>query len=415
MGGKPTLDWGSNMDTPTAPNFSGGLMGVLGGLLSGYQGEKQQLEQQKETKAEDIQKQQLFNQQTQLNTQTMASNALTLQGTTDKMASDKKAAAGVDLKTLTQQMITDPSRAKDPDFVAKYKALSSAAGQLPEFTKDGKAVDIDRLKQPFDVLASDPKTMTAIASLPAAARKGILDQYSGVPKSMYSAKPFVDAKDQAALDRVHSMDSHYIREDVVRSRQEVVNAKYKDAEGNLIPARAAQYYAQAGLDASRASAVVTTAGAAATRAAAYTQSVNNLQQRFQSSPNGAMGAVRSLLSTSTTQLRGLQTSVDKAESSLATAYANVTDPDQLAAATQAVEDAKTALTTAKEADQTLRDSVAANPQVSAFLGAGSGKPAVNVQRNSLGRAPAGVPPGEYMVKGRKVRVDADGNYYPVGG
>jgi hypothetical protein len=299
-------------------------------------------------------------------------------------------------------MITDPSRAKDPAFMAKYKALSEASGQLPEMTKDGKSVDVDRLKQPFDALASDPKKMTELAQLPAPARKAILDQFSGVPKSLYSAKPFVDAKDQASLDRVQALNSHYIHQDRIASRMADVKSKYYDAEtGELIPARAAQFYAAAGLDASRGSAVVTTANAAMTRAQAFATSVHNVQQRFQSSPNGAMGAVRSLLSTSSTQLRGLQTSVDKAESSLATAYANVTDPDQLAAATQAVTDAKTALTTAQDADNALRTSVMNNPQVSAFLGASSGLPATNI-------GGGGKPKAQYSTSGGKPIISTDG-------
>jgi hypothetical protein len=390
------------MGTPQAPNFSGGLLGILSGLLPGYQGEKQQLEQQKETKAEDIQKQQLFNQQSQLNTQTMASNALTIQQTTDQIGSSKKAAAAADLRGITQQMITDPSRAKDPAFMAKYKALSEASGQLPELTKDGKSVDIDRLKTPFDTLAGDPKKMTELAQLPAPARKAILDQFSGVPKSLYSAKPFVDAKDQASLDRVAALNSHYIHQDTVSARMADVKSMYYDAvTGELIPAHAAQYYAASGLDAARGSAVVTTAGAAATRAAAYTQSVNNVQQRFQSSPNGSMGAVRSLLTTSTTQLRGLQTSVDDAEKSLASAYANVTDPDQLAAAADEVTKAKAELKTATEADRTLRESVRNNPQVSSFLGAASGKPADNVGGGSNNKT-------LYSTSGGKPIVSKDG-------
>src|ERR1700691_494128 len=368
-----------SMGTPQAPNFSGGLMGILGGLLSGYHGGEKEKKEEKQTGIENQEKQQQFaldQQKTQLGMK-VVQQQLAADQTTQQTAA--RAAANSQLQQLTGQLTQDPSRAKDPAFLAKYNALTAAAGQIPEYNKDG-SIDVNALKPSFaqSSLATDPKAMTQFAQLPTATQKAVLDQYSGVPKELYNAKPFVTAKDQAALDRSAAQNSHWNNQDRYQARIAEAHAKYYDEEGQLIPARAADYYAGAGLDRSRASAVVTTAQAMTTRANAYATSVDNLQKRFSSSPNGAMGAVRSLLSTSTTQLRGLQSSFDSAERNLENARVNVTDPDQLKEAEQAVTDAQTALESARTADMTLRNSVQDNPQVSAFTGAASGKPAVNV-------------------------------------
>lgn len=367
----------SGLGTPQSPNFSGGLMGILSGLLSGYQGEKKEQYQEKETKQEDVLKQQQGAQQIQMNQLAMKQTNQQLTQNDVTAQSAAKASAGSDLQSLTQQLIKDPSRAKDPAFITKYNQLSNASGQIPELAKDG-SIDVNRLKPSISELTSDPKKMTEFAQLPTAAQTQILNNYSGVPKSMYNMAPMVTAKDQAALDRAQGQSGHWAKEDQYKSRLSDARAKYYDEEGQLIPARATEFYAGAALDRSRSSAIVTTASATMMKAQAYAQNVDNLQKRFTASPNGSFGAVKSLLSTSTTQLRGLQSSFDSAQRNLENARVNVTDPDQLAEAEQAVKDASSALDTARQADSTLRSSVSDNPQVSAFLGSASGMPSVNL-------------------------------------
>lgn len=364
------------LGTPQAPSMSGGLLGILSGLMSGYQGEKKEQYQEKETKQEDVLKQQQGAQQLQMNQLAMKQTNQQLDQNAFNMQGNIKSGAQADLKSLTQQLIQDPARASDSAFIAKYNQLSAASGQIPEMTKDGK-IDVNRLKPGINTL--DTKALTQIMGLPAPQRKTILDQYSGVDKSMYTNSAVVSEKDQIALRKIDSLDSHYVRKDLIESRLATVRSEFFNAETNeLIPAKTGAYYAAASLDAARGSAVVTTANAAMSRANTFATSVQNVMTRFHASPNGSMGAVRSLLTTSSSQLSSLRTAVDDAEKSLSTDYANVTDPEQLAAATQAVTDAKTALASAVTSDQQLRDSVRGNPQVSAFLGASSSKPAENV-------------------------------------
>lgn len=393
-----------NLGTPTAPTYSGGgLLGSLGSILGSLHQSNTDRESGKEAKVKSAEEQQQFaldQQKTQLGMKVVQQQLVTDQTTQQTAA---RAAAGTQLQQLSAQLTQDPSRAKDPAFLAKYNALTAAAGQIPEYNKDG-SIDVNALKPSFaqSSLATDPKAMTQFAELPTATQKAMLDQMSGVPKELYNAKPFVTAKDQAALDRVTAQGQHWGNQDKYQARLADAHAKYYDAEGQLIPARAAEYYAGAALDKSRASAVVTTAGAVVTRANAYATSVDNLQKRFATSPNGSMGAVRSLLSTSTTQLRGLQSSFDSAERNLENARVNVTDPDQLKEAEQAVDDARTALETARQADMTLRNSVQDNPQVSAFTSAASGKPSTNVG------SPSGGSKTLYSTSGGKPIVSTDG-------
>jgi len=353
-------------------------------------GEKVQQDKQKaDEAAQNLQMNQLAMRQTD---QQLQQNAITMQH-------NAKVGAQGDLQQLTQQMITDPSRAKDPAFIARYNQLSTAAGQLPEMTKDG-SVDVNRLKPGINTL--DPKQLTAIMALPSAQRKTVLDQYSGVNKSFYTNSAVVSVKDQIALKKIDSLDSHYIRKDQIEDRLATVRSTYYDAETNeLIPAKTGAYYAAASLDAARGLAVVTTANAAMSRANSYATSVKNTMERFHSSPNGALGAVRSLLTTSSSQLSSLRAAVVSAEKSLSTDYGSVTDPDQLSAATQAVADAKEALKSAVEVDQQLRASVRGNPQVSSFLGAGSGKPAENVGSGSNAKT-------VYSTSGGKPIISTDG-------
>jgi hypothetical protein len=392
-----------SMGVPQAPNFSGGLMGILGGLLSGYQGGQKEKAEKKQTGIENQEDQQQFaldQQKTQLGMK-VVQQQLSADQLTQQTAA--RAAATSQLQQLSSQLTQDPSRAKDPAFLAKYNALTAAAGQIPEYSKDG-SIDVNALKPSFaqSTLATDPKAMTAFAQLPTATQKAMLDQMSGVPKELYNAKPFVTAKDQAALDRASAQNSHWHNQDKYQARVAEAHAKYYDEEGQLIPAKATEYYAGAALDRSRASAVVTTANATATRATAYATSVDNLQKRFEKSPNGSMGAVRSLLSTSTSQLRGLQSSFDSAERNLENARVNVTDPDELKEAEAAVTTAQAELKKAREADFALRSSVQDNPQVSAFVGASSGKPAVNVG------SPSGGSKTLYSTSGGKPIISTDG-------
>src|SRR5271155_4341689 len=242
----------SGLGTPQAPNFSGGLLGILSGILPAFQAEKKEKAEAKETGIENIQEQQQFAQQTQMNQLAMKKSNMDLDAAQKQAQQGVKTQAGTDLQQLTQQMIQDPSRAKDPAFIAKYNSLTTAAGQLPEFTKDG-AVDINRLKPGISTL--DPKALISIMGIPAPQRKSILDQYSGVDKSMYTNSAVVSEKDQIALKKVESLNSHYLRKDTVEGRLATVRSKYYDAETNeLIPAKAGAYYAAASLDAARGSA-----------------------------------------------------------------------------------------------------------------------------------------------------------------
>ena len=369
-----------SMGTPQAPNFSGGLMGILGGLLSGYQGEKQQLAQQKEQKTEDIEKQQQFatdQQKAQLGmkviNQQLSADQLTQQ------TAARTAATG-QLSQLQQQLVSDPSRAKDPQFIAKYNALTSASDQIPEFKKDG-SIDVDKLKPSFDTspMATDPKQMAAFAQLPTASQTAILSHYKDVPASIKDQKPWVTFKDQTARDKVNDMHIDSSQKNQILAHYDATKEKYIDTEtGLVLPARAAEYRAGVALDASRSQAIVTTANASMVKANAYTQRVTDLTNQFVASPLKNFGAARAMLSSSSSNLRSLRTSLDDAQKGLINAQLNSTDPSVIAEAQKSVDDLQKSVDAATTADATLRDSIQSNPQISAQLGAASGKHTVNV-------------------------------------
>ncbi len=366
--------------TPTAPNFGGGLMGILSGLLSGYQGEKKEQKAEKQTGIENQEDQQQFaldQQKTQLGMkvvqQQLGADQLTQQ------TAARTAATG-QLTQLQQQLTSDPSRAKDPQFIAKYNALTTAAGQIPEFTKDG-SIDVNKMKPSFDTssMATDPKQMAAFAQLPTSAQTAILSQYSGVPASMKDQKPWVTFKDQTARDKVNDMHIDSGQKNSILAHYDATREKYIDTEtGLVLPARAAEYRAGVALDASRAHAIVMTAGAAVTRADAYTQRVTDLNNQFVASPTKNFGAARSMLSSSSSSLRSLRTSLDDAQKGLINAQLNSTDPSVIAEAQSTVDKLQKSVDNATHADTSLRNSIQTNPQVSAQLGAASGRPAVNI-------------------------------------
>jgi hypothetical protein len=355
-------------------------MGILGGLLSGYTGEQKEKKEEKQTGIENQEKQQQFaldQQKTQLGMKVVNQQLGADQMTQQRAA---KVQAGTDLQSLTQQLTSDPSRAKDPQFIAKYNALTTAAGQIPEMTKDG-SIDVEKLKPSFDTssMATDPKQMAAFAQLPTSAQTAILAQYSGVPASMKDQKPWVTFKDQTARDKVNDMHIDAGQKNSILAHYDQTREKYIDTEtGLVLPARAAEYRAGVALDASRSQAIVMTAGAATTKANAYSQRVTDLNNQFVASPQKNFGAARSMLSSSSSSLRSLRTSLDDANKGLINAQLNSTDPTVIAEAQTAVDTLQKSVDAATEADSTLRNSIETNPQVAAHLGSAAGKPAVNV-------------------------------------
>lgn len=399
-----------SLGTPQGTSGGGGLFNLLGGILGGIHQQNVNQESLKESKQDEALKMQEGAQQQQMNALSMKQTEQQLQQNQMTMQSAGRAQAGKDLQALTQQMITDPARAKDPAFIAKYNELSAASGQLPEMTKDG-AVDVDRLKPAFNTspFATDPSALTKFVELPTATQKSILDQYSGVPKGMYNQKAFVDAKTQAAISKAQSLDNHYLREDTYKAHLDDMKAKYYDEKGQLIPSMIAEYNAKIGLDGARASALVTTAGAAAMRASAYSRNVDNAMTRFRANPSGgSQTLVRSILSQSGSQLGQLRTEYEKALALQAQNRLNSVDDTVQAQSDAAVESLNQALNGPDGAiakHDALLQEIGTNPQVSSFLSAGSGKSVENVQPKAIGKAPPGASDGYYPnAKGGAVTV-----------
>jgi hypothetical protein len=370
----------SGLGTPQGTSGGGGILNILGSLLSGLHQQNVNQESLKENKQDAALKQQEGAQQLQMNQLAMKQTNQQLQQNDMTIASTVKSGAQTDLKSLTQQMITDPSRAKDPAFIAKYNQLATASGQIPELTKTG-AIDVDKLKPSFDTspMATDPKQMAAFAQLPTSSQTAILAQYSNVPASIKDQKPWVTFKDQTARDKVTNQHIDSGQKNAILAHYDATREKYIDTEtGLVLPAKAAEYRAGVALDASRSQAIVMTAGAAVTRAEAYTQRVTDLNNQFVANPTKNFGAARSMLSSSTSNLRSLRTSLDDAQKGLINAQLNSTDPSVIAEAQSTVDKLQTAVDAATDSDTSLRNSIQNNPQVSAQLGAASGKPAVNI-------------------------------------
>lgn len=353
---------------------------MLGSILGGIHQQNVNQESMKESKADDALKQQEGAQQLQMNqlamkqtNQQLDQNAFTMQG-------NIKSGAAADLKSLSQQLLQNPSKAKDPAFIAKYNQLSTAAGQLPITNKDG-SIDVDSMKPSYatSTIASDPKQMAIFMQLPLETRESVLNGMSGVPKEMHNQKTYVTFKDQTARDRVTDLHADTAQKNSILAHYDAVREKYIDTEtGLVLPAQAARYRAGVSLDAARSSAIVTTANAALQRATTYTQRVADMRAQFTKTPNGSMSAVRSLLSSSSSQLRGIRVSLEDANKNLINAQLNSTDPSVIAEAQTSVDNLQKAVDDATEADNGLRRSVESNPQVSSFLGASSGKPTENV-------------------------------------
>src|SRR5271170_3105473 len=117
----------AGLGTPQSPySGGGGLFNILSGLLGGIHQQNVSQESLKENKADEALKQAEGAQNIQMNQLTMKKTNMELDAAQKQAQQGVKTQAGTDLQQLTQQMITDPSRAKDPAFIAKYNSLTTA-------------------------------------------------------------------------------------------------------------------------------------------------------------------------------------------------------------------------------------------------------------------------------------------------
>jgi hypothetical protein len=95
-----------------------------------------------------------------------------------------------------QQLLADPTQASNPQMVEQVSKAYQDAG-IPAPLDDNGHVKLDDFKKGWD--QTDDKLKQFIAQLPPEQRKPFLDQYSGVPKNLYTTNAFVSAKDQAGI------------------------------------------------------------------------------------------------------------------------------------------------------------------------------------------------------------------------
>lgn len=330
------------------------------------------------------------------------------------------------LDFLKPILLGDPKKASDPQYAQVVKQIHDTLGIPAPINPDG-SIDLNEFKAPWTNV--DEKMSQFILQLPKEQRKSLLDRYSGVPQDAYTTDAYISAKDQASLQRAKVSGIHEDAWESIQTKRTQISADRAQAyeQGNF--AKIAEIDALTGKYKADTSRIFEQTKEMPARLAQAQQRVNDQLERTkligQRGAGGSFAATRLLNSEATSAAR-LFTEADNAYKSQLSAYeaalGNGVDPDS-----PEMTSAKAQLTDTDARRQSLKQTYdqaqnylsgeAAALATGAHLSAGTGSPTTVVggagAAKALGKAPSGLTPGTYEVRGQKVEVRADGNYYAI--
>lgn len=342
------------------------------------------------------------------------------QGQLDQQAAQQK------LNMLKPILLGDPKKAADPQYVNLTKQIHDQLGIPAPMNPDG-SIDLNEFKTPWNQV--DDKMSQFILTLPKAQRKSLLDRYSGVPQDAYATDAFISAKDQAALQRARVSGIHEDAwEDIQKQRTQISSDRAHAYEtGNY--AHVAELDANTQKIKADTQRIFEQTREMPMKLQQQQQRLNDqLERTKQIGQRGAAGGFQytRLLNSEATSSARLFTEADNAYKSQLTAYqtalSNNADPDspEMQAAKQQLDQTgqrRDSLKSTYDNAQNFLSGEAAALATGSHVSSATGNPTTVVGGSSsskpLGQAPAGLAPGNYEVKGRKVEVRADGNYYAV--
>jgi uncharacterized protein YoxC len=140
-----------------------------------------------------------------------------------------------------QQLIANPQLASNHQLKDQIIKSYTDAGLPPPVDTNGN-INIDEFKKPWD--QADDKLKQFIAQLAPDQRKPFLDQYSGVPQDLYTTKAFVNAKDQANLQKATAWITNEDKRTDIMAQNSQIRQERANAQDNLDYHRVAEIDAQ---------------------------------------------------------------------------------------------------------------------------------------------------------------------------